>query len=408
MRRPNAIRISLLSSALLVGTLLLATTGCGTDTIRIGAILPETGGLESYGSATRNGIEVALAEIQADTEYPIELEVVFFDSGSDPDVAAEQLEGVYRDGVNVAIGGVGTDEAKAMVPIADNLDRILISPSASSPDLTDISTNFFRVYPSDFLEANKMAMFAKENLDLEQVVIIAEELDYARGIQSVFKQEFERRGGEISEVVEFPPNTKDFSGIVEFVTGLRPAGLYIAGYDLGVAELIRALRDAGYEGKILTVAAFATPRAMELAGDAAVGALLTKVVFEVDSEHAHIKSFVEAYEALHGEKPDLFAAHGYDAMKLVADAIKGRTQITSELLKGLRGIKDFPGVTGSIQFDEKGDVQKFPRVYLVSKDLTLYNYDAHVAEQRKQIEERRKALEDRLRRIQNEADSIGG
>ncbi|RMH21829.1 MAG: hypothetical protein D6696_04825 [Acidobacteria bacterium] len=391
-----------------VAALALMTGGCGEKIAHLGVIVPESGQFKTYGQAIRKGIELAADEIRADPGYPLKLQVDYADSQSDPKKAAELLDQMYDNGVIVAIGGAVTGEALEMVQVADQHDRVLVSPTASSPELTQISSNFFRIYPSDFLEANKMALFARETLGLDKIVIMAEEQDYATGIQQIFKQEFERLGGEVLEVVEYPPFTTDFSGLAEFVKGFDPPGVYLAGYDTSVAEMIRALRAVGCKGKILTTAAFATPSAIARAGEAAVGVLLTKVVFEVDSEHAHIKSFVEAFEKRFGEKPDWLAAHGYDAMKVVAEAIRDRPLITSEIIKGLRAIKDFPGVTGSIQFDEKGDVKKFPRVYLVSKDLTLYNYDSHAEEQRRLLLQKRRELEERLKRLQREAEEIGG
>lgn len=400
----------LLFGSTLIGAvvLTLAFTACGSKSVEIGAIVPETGDFKNYGVAIREGIELALAEIQADPNYSLELDVRFADTESEPEKAAEELEAMYKDGIPVVIGGVMSGEALAMVEgVLNRYDRILVSPSASTPRLTGASNSFFRIYPSDFLEASKMALFASQTLNLEEVVIMAETQEYATGIQTVFAQEFERLGGKVVEVVDYPPNTVDFSGLADRVVTLDPPAVYVAGYDAGIAEAIRALKADGYEGKILTTAAFATPTAIALAGDAAVGVLLTKVVFEADSEFAHVQRFVQAYEAKYGKKPDLFAAHGYDAMKLVSEALEGRTLITSEIIKGLRGVKDFPGVTGSIQFDEKGDVKKFPRVYLVSKELTLYNYDEHAAAVREELERRRKELEERLRRIQREAQGIG-
>ena len=391
----------------LVGFALVTLTGCGDKTITIGVIVPSTGVYESYGEPVRKGIELALDEIRADPNYTLALELQVADSESSPDKAAELLQGMFRDNVPLVIGGVTSGEAISMTTNLDRSNKILLSPTASSPDLTGVSSNFFRIHPSDFLEASRMALFARQTRNLEEIAILAEGLGYAKGIQAVFSQEFERLGGTIVGTEEYPANTSDFSGLAEWATGLNPPAIYLAGYDAGLSAAIPALRKAGYQGDIMTTAAFATASAIADAGDAAVGVLLTKVVFEADSEHAHIKTFVNGYQEKFGETPDLFAAHGYDAMKLVAKALEGRTLVTSEIIKGLRALNDFPGVTGSIQFDERGDVKKFPRVYLVSKDLTLYNYDNHAAEEREKLEARRKALEEKMRKLRDEAQDLG-
>lgn len=405
-------RISILPNlfkGLLVIGLAVGLTACTGDSVELGALVPQTGAYASYGVAVKEGIELALDEIAADPDYPLEITIRFADTESDPKKAAELLAGMYDDGIPLAIGGILSGEAIEMTnTVLTRFDRVLVSPSASSPDLTGASPNFFRIYPSDFLEANKMALFARQTLKLDQIAIMAEEQTYATGIQTVFAQEFGRLGGEVLEPQLYPPQTDDLSGIAEHIVTMAPPAVYVAGYDAGIAKAIGALKAANYDGKILTTAAFATPTAIELAGDSAVGVLLTKVVFEVDSEFAHVRTFVEGFEKRFGKKPDLFAAHGYDAMKLVAEAIKGRAMLTGEITKGMRAIGDFPGVTGGIQFDERGDVKKFPRVYLVSKDLTLYDYDEHAAKVREELDRRRRELEDRLNRIQKQAEDIGG
>lgn len=398
-----------LTHGLVVALLAVATLGCPSDKVEIGAVVPQTGAYASYGVAVKQGIELALAEIAADPDYPIELTVRFADTGSDPAKAAALLAEMYDDGLPLVIGGIVSGEAIEMTnTVLNRYDRVLVSPTASSPDLTGASPNFFRIYPSDFLEANKMALFAQQTLKLDKIAIMAEEQTYATGIQTVFAQEFARLGGEVLEPQLYPPHTDDLSGIAEHIVTLDAPAVYVAGYDAGIAKAIRALKAAGYEGKILTTAAFATPNAIELAGDDAKGVLLTKVVFEVDSEFAHVRKFVDGYEQRFGEKPDLFAAHGYDATKLVAEAIKGRAMLTGEIVKGLRAIGDFPGVTGGIQFDERGDVKKFPRVYLVYRDLTLLDYDEHATKVREEFERRKRELQEKLRQIQQKAEDIGG
>lgn len=380
--------------------LAVSTAGCRDSTVRVAVVLPETGGASSYGVALRQGVEVAFEELAADPDYPLELKPTYVDSQGDPERAAAELERLFDEGAVVAIGGATSDEALAMVPVADRFDRILLSPSASTPILTGISNNFFRIYSSDFLEATRMANFASQTLGLDRVVVVAEEQTYGRGIQSVFTDELERYGGTILEVLEYPPNTADFSGFAERVITLDPQAVYLAGYDTGVGGMIKALSRRRYRGKVLTTHAFASPSAIARTGAAAEGVLLTQTVFDVSSDYAHINTFVNAYQARWGEQPDLFAAHGYDAVKVLAAGIEGRTLIANEIRKGLRSLGDFPGVTGSLQFDENGDVKKFPRVFIVSDDLAVYNYDSYVAEQKKALMARLSSLRAEAKELQ--------
>jgi branched-chain amino acid transport system substrate-binding protein len=376
--------------------------GCGAGKqVKFAAILPLTGSFQIYGQAIRKGVEYALAEIQARGDYPYDISINVVDSEGDPDKAAQLLSQQYDAGAIAAIGGVTTGEAMQMVAVADRADRILLSPSASSPELTGISKNFYRVFPTDQREGTTMGNFASRKLGLHTVVIVAKEDPYARGNQEIFKSEFERNGGQVQDTILFPPGAADFSGIVDRVRTLGPEGVYIAAYAQDVGKLIRGLRDKGYEGSILTTSAFAAPEVIEQVGKPAEGVFLTQAVFEVDSDDPMIHQFVEGYRKKYGLSPDLYSAHGYDSMMVLAEALLelDRGPIAADMWKGMRKIKDFTGVTGTIQFDERGDVQKFPRVYVIESG-NLVDYE-------REVTRRRQELLDRLHRLQEQQRKQG-
>lgn len=371
--------------------------GCpGAGTIEFGAVLPLTGSSAVYGESVRKGIELAYEQIQAreDLEQTIGLRIL--DSESDPDKAAQLLEQLYDEGVLAVIGGVTTAEALAMVPVADRADRVLLSPSASSPELTGISKNFFRVFFSDFDEGTKMGVFAAGK-GYNSVVILAKEETWARGVQEIFVEVFGGNDGEVMEVLEFPEGTSDFSGLVERVNTLEPSAVYLAAYAQDVAKLVEEIKASGYDGKILTTHAFASPSVLAEVGEAAYGVLLTAPHFEVDHEGEPIKSFVQAYDAKYGELPDVWAAHGYDALNVFVEAIPEPFRTASDFRTGLRGIEDFPGVAGVIRFDERGDVGKFPRVYQVVSG-GLRDYETDVTKEKEELMKKLRELREQRRR----------
>lgn len=387
--------------------LALSSLGCQSDTVAIGVVVPLTGQYQSYGEANKRGIELAFEEIQSNG-YPLNLELSVVDSGSDPAQARELLEEQYANGAFAVIGGSVSDEAKEMVAGADRFERVLLSPSATSPDLTKASRNFFRIAPSDQTEGNKMADFAFRVLELKTVVVIAEDGTYAHGIQQAFSSAFETVGGEVLELIELPPNTTDYGGLMARVVTLAPDAVYLAAYEAGIATMILELKRLEFPGRILTTHAFSSSVAMARVGEAAAGVVLTQTVFEPDSEHAHVKTFVNAYRERHGEQPNLFAAEGYDAMKVLALALEEHHTLSSELPRGLwDAVKEFPGVTGSIQFNENGDVRKFPRVYVIGQDLLLYDYSKRLEDNQRKLREKQEELRRRLEEIRNSAAKIG-
>ncbi len=374
-----------------------ALLGCGGgEAVKIGAVLPLTGPYAIYGGPIKNGVELAFKHLseKAELEHEIELMPVA-DSKSDEEVAKERLAELYSDGAVAVIGGVTSAEAMQMVPVAEEYQRILLSPSASNPELTGISRYFYRVFLSDAREGTTMASFAFGKLGVKTAVILAKEEAYAKGIQVVFANEFERQGGEVLDLIEFPA-TSDVSGLVERVMTLEPEAVYIAAYAQDIAALLSALRGRGFENYIFTTAAFASPEVIEQQGDAAEGVFLTQTVFEPNSEEPHVQEFVTAYREAYGVPPDLYAAHGYDAVMVLAESLAKAGPIPSDFWKGMTSIRELAGVTGMIQFDERGDVQKFPRVYVV-EDGTLVDYEAEVERRRRELLERLRELERKQR-----------
>ncbi|MDH3255786.1 MAG: ABC transporter substrate-binding protein [Acidobacteriota bacterium] len=378
--------------------LLLVLSACPKDeVVRFSAVLPLSGMHEIYGQAVRKGVDLAYEELVADEEFPYQVELDTVDSAGDPSKGQELLTQAYNAGALAVIGGVTSAEAIQMVEAADRFDRVLISPSASTPQLTGISKNFYRVFPSDSREGTTMGNFASQKLQLPDVVILAKVDTYAKGIVEVFQAEFERNGGEVLDVIEYPPGAADFSGLTDRVKALDPAGVYVAAYAEDIGLIISELVDQGFEGKILTTAAFAAPTAIEQNAEAAEGVFITQAGFDLTSEDPKIVEFVEAFRNKYALSPDLYSAHGYDAVMVLAEALRAGGPAATDFWKSVRGLRDFVGVTGTIQFDERGDVQKFPRVYMV-EDGNLIDYEREVEIRKEILLKRLRELEEKQRR----------
>ena len=381
-----------------LGSILVALAACsGGDVVKMSAVLPLTGEFEIYGQAVRKGVELAYEELKANSEYPYNLELEIVDTTSSPAQAKELLQTQYDGGALAVIGGVMSVEALQMVEVADRFDRVLISPSASTPQLTGISKNFYRVFPSDSREGTAMGNYAYQELEMKNAVILAKVDPYAKGIQEVFQAEFERNGGEVLDTIEYPEGAADFSGFVERILSLEPDGVYVAAYAGDIGRIISELKVAGYEGRILTTSAFAAPEAIEQIGNHAEGVFLTLAGFDAAGDDPTVTAFVEAFRAKYGLTPDLYAAHGYDALMVLSEAIIKSGPAATDLWKSVRGLRDYVGVTGTIQFDERGDAQKFPRVYKIENG-NLIDHKKVMQERREDLLRRLQELQDRQRR----------
>lgn len=376
---PAALPVLLLALLTFVG-------GCSQgEEVEIGVILPLSGEWAIYGEPIEKGVQLAMEDIRKRKDLPFAIKIEVADSESDPTKAAELLETMYGNGALAALGGVTSESALAMIPIADREEKVLLSPAASSPELSGRSRYFFRVFPSDFREGTKMGNFAAQSLHLDNVVILAADSTYARGITEVFKTEFERYDRKVLDTIVYPEGSEDFGEVVRRALDQAPEAIYVADFAEPVRRILAQLKAAGFRGKLMTTAAFNAPDVIAAAGEDAEDVILTQTAFEPGSESPEVQGFVEAYRSKYGETPGTFAAHGYDAMMVLADATRGMSvRVASEIPKGIRSLgNDYRGVTGPLQFDERGDVGQFPRVY-VYQDGEFEDYD-RVREESRQI-----------------------
>lgn len=373
----------MLLAAGLVGGAALSLAACSPSKVEVGVILPLTGEHGAYGVSIEKGIQLAYSEIEADqTNKSTITSFKIRDTQSDLGRAKLWTEKDAGGGAIAIIGGVTTAEAKVMIPIAEKEGAVLISPSASSPELSGVSKSFFRIWPSDQTEATKMAQSAFGELQVKTVMVVAGQEPYAQGAKNVFKSAFEAQGGQVLQTVDYPAGSRDLSGVAVQVIEAKPEAVFVADYADGIAELVRELRHHQFPGRILTTSAFSSAPAIEKIGQAAAGVIFAQTTFDPNSSQPEVKSFVAAFKTkFGGETPDIYAAYGYDALHVVARAARGQEISAAGLVAGLRSdaVKSYNGASGKIEFDDKGDVLKSPSLYTVGADLKIVPYDPAAA-----------------------------
>ncbi|MGD2116368.1 MAG: ABC transporter substrate-binding protein, partial [Acidobacteriota bacterium] len=259
---------------------------------------------------------------------------------------------------------------------------VFLSPTASTARMAGISRHVFRLHPSATREAAKMGAFAAHDLGLETVAILAPKNRFALDLVDAFREPFEddgERGGRVVEVVRYVPTPGAVPRAVDRALsgsvggGARSQGVYLAApeADPAAREVLRELARRDYRGAVLATSAFAARRVLNQIGNqvgrGAEGLLLPRSGFDPESEAPEVREFVEAYRQEYGEDPTPGAAYGYDAVMVLARALEDQGPVPYQLWQGVRGLSDYAGVTGPIRFDERGEVGRFPRVYVVRR-----------------------------------------
>lgn len=369
--------------------------GCDADrTVTVGVVAPLTGQCDLYGEPIVHGIELAHRQLSDDPSFPRRIVLDVRDSESDPRKAATRLRELYRSGAMVVIGAATTPEALEMIPVVEAEEQVLISPAATGPGLTGRSSLFFRVAPSGFHEGVRMGKLAAQELGVETVALLAADSLDGEGVHDVFASEFERYGGEVVAAIEYPAGAADLRAPLAEALAADPGALYLTGHALEIGRLLDQLEQRGYPGRILTTSALAAAGESGRMGEPPEGLLWTSPVFEPDGDAPATRRFVHAYEEEHETRPGFLAAQAYDAMRVVGAVLRKPEVVSARgFYRELRNLPGFVSAAGAVQFDDQGDVGKFPRVYMI-QDGEPVAFDTVIERRKKVLEE----LEDLRRR----------
>ncbi len=371
-----------------IGMILVAGSlgGCNSKPI-VGVILPSTGAAASYGESIESGIRLALADARAQQQLPEGFEVVWADTGSDPERAVADLRMMASEhDVKMVIGGATSAEAIAMLPELDELGIVCLSPSASAPGLAGRSRMFFRIYPSDELEGFTAGNFLYARLRKHRVLLFTGDTEYTRGIKPEFLKQFEESlGGTVVDTITLVEDGwRQRAATVIDRNSVDAA--YVIGYAEEILDVVLFLHERGFVGRIVTTAAFYSGQVIREAGEAAEGILFPLPPFDRTSEKEPVQSFVNRYMDAYERAPDVFAAHGYDAMGLTIRIMNyAKPPEKMEILKALNfGVSEYMGVTGPILFDDHGDVKHYPKMFIVKGGQVL-SYQRHLETERRRI-----------------------
>ena len=345
-----------LTMALITITL---TIGCAKKEreIKIGAILPLTGDAALYGESIKKGINLAVEEINEKGGIKARKVLVIYE-----DSKAVPAEGVsaYKklidiQKVPVIIGDAISSVTLAIAPIAEKEKVVVLSPLSSAPAITHAGDFIFRNVPSDLLGGKVAAHFAVKNQSLNSLAVLFINNDFGVGLKKAFSNEVKALGGKIVASEAYEQGSTDFRTQLVKIKKANPNAIFLVGYREAPQILIQA-KELGLKVEFLGTGLLEDPNVVKVAKEAAEGVFFTQLQYTPDSPDPIVRNFVETFEKRYKAEPDIIAAYGYDAMKVLTFAM-AKSNLTSESIKEqLYRITEFKGVTGEISFDENGDV----------------------------------------------------
>jgi branched-chain amino acid transport system substrate-binding protein len=351
--------MSAVVGALMVGGL-LAGCGAGGDNdkeIKVGANFELTGNQANYGTAARDGLKLAIKECNdAGGIDGKKITLVEADSKSEPSEAVNAATKLISDdGVKVMVGPAVTANVMAESQVATDNKVPIIAPCATSPDVTvengKAKPFVFRSCFIDPQQGEVMAQFAAKDLKAKTAVLYLDSSsDYSKSLGKVFKEKFEAAGGKVVMEEAFLAKDQDFKAALTKIKTANADVVFIPAYYEEVGKIVKQARELGIQSKLLGTDGWDDPKVVDIAGaDALNNTFFSTHYFEKDEE---VQGFIKAYKEEYGKDPNVFAALGYDAGKMMIDAIKRAGGTDSEkLVKALEETKDLQVGTGKITMD---------------------------------------------------------
>lgn len=330
------------------------------ETIRIGLGFDLTGAESSLDLPASNGAQLAIDEINAaGGVLGKQLEGISHDTRYDMALTAQVAQQfVEQDGVISVVGFTDSDSVLASGPIIQDAGIPFITAGATSPLLPEqVGDLFFMACFGDNVQAAAAAEYAYANFGDTAYLLTDTGVEYTTLLAEYFKARFTELGGTIVLEDTYADDATDFTTQITKVRALaeQPAFYFISAMPYNVGPVVLQMRQAGLDGPIVGGDGYDTPDIVSVAGESANNVFFTTHAL-MDSELGTdgIKAFIEAYTEKYGHAPEnSFAPLGYDAVKLLADAIEraGSTDAAA-IQAALQETTDFPGVTGSITFGE--------------------------------------------------------
>lgn len=335
--------------------------------VKIGINYELSGPHATYGTSSTEGFELAIGEINDKGGVDGKQLVGLRGDNKSEATEATQIATKFmtQDGVSAEVGPAVSSTFQATIPVATK-NKVPVITSSATADEGITTTNgkvndyVFRICFKDSFQGVTMAEFAKTNLSATKAVVLADNSsDYAKGLESSFKETFKEKGGQIVGEEAYVQGDKDFNAVLTNLKGKEFDVIYIPGYYQEVGLIIKQARDLGIQQPILGGDGFDSPVLAELAGNAALQKVYFTNHYSELENTPEIAAFTKAYEDKFGKKPDTFAALGYDMGRLVADAIDRADSNQPEKIKeALAATKDFQAITGNLTINEEHDAVK--------------------------------------------------
>jgi branched-chain amino acid transport system substrate-binding protein len=330
----------------------------GSGDILVGEYGSLTGPQATFGQSTHNGIMMAADEINAAGGINgRKIKVLTEDDQSKQEEAANAVTKlISQNNVLAVLGEVASSSSIAAAPICQSNKVPMITPSSTNDTVTQKGDYIFRVCFTDSYQGSALGNYAAKGGGFKRAALLTDvKSDYSTGLGAQFEKTFTANGGQIVAKQSYANGDSDFRSQLTAVKAANPDVIFVPGYYTDIGQIAIQRTDLGMGVPMLGGDGWESPKLIEIGGKALEGSMYSNHYFFGDPS-ATVSQFVQKYKERYGQTPDSLAALGYDAMKVLADAMKRAKKLDGPSLRdAIAATKNFGGVTGTITIGPQRD-----------------------------------------------------
>jgi branched-chain amino acid transport system substrate-binding protein len=353
-------KIRLLSAAIVAA--LSAGPLAAQTVVKIGHVGPLTGSIAHLGKDNENGARMAVDEINAAGGVDaggtkVKLELVAEDDKADPKEGTLAAQKLVDAGVVAVVGHLNSGTSIPASKIYSDASITQISPSATNPRYTEQGfKTTFRVVANDNQQGAVLANYAATEMKAKTIAIIDDRTAYGQGLADVVERVAKEKGLKIVAREFTNDKATDFNAILTKVRAAKPDVVMYGGMDATAGPMAKQMKQLGIKAPLLAGDGVCSPEFIKLAGDAA-GVLTCSMAGEAVEKLAKGADFTAKYKAKFNQDVQVYSPYSYDAVYVIADAIKRAGKADRAAITAAMPATNYAGVTGTIAFDEKGDIK---------------------------------------------------
>lgn len=344
----------------------------GEKTAKVGFINGVSGGVASYGLAEKEGLDLAVEEVNREGKLHMEVEMVDTKGNVQQAVAAAQK--MISGKKVIVIGPLISGEYKAVGPLFQKAKIPLLGAATTAEGLMDMGDYMFRNCVPESKNIPQTVKKTQALLGYKKVAILySHNNEHQVSAYKIFKKSLEEAGVDIVDTETFADKDTDFSAQLTRIQHANPDAVVVAGYYQEGGLILKKMRDMGMNQPVLGDNGFVSPELVKIAGPAADNVYVSSM-WSPDRNSEATRTFVKNFKEKYGHDPDNFAACAYVSGKLAAKAMEnaGTTTDSKKVRDALANIKNFESAVGPMTFNNSGD----PDVDLVLLKIENGQYKA--------------------------------